>query len=184
MIINQSTKSFRASLFWVERRTRPTRASLQYALQPHDQWAQISTSPEYTVEGVRNFAACGVSLSEYFAKFKALRFASWVIAGTSFDVLNAEKQSTQVAVDSLIHLGRYEDDNGEYFTVWQIRTGADFHSFDVRRHQRTGWAVRHRCRRTADVHETNGRDPGNTQGRRATRHQISTREPTSAQSRP
>ncbi|KJX95184.1 hypothetical protein TI39_contig4129g00004 [Zymoseptoria brevis] len=106
----QTSWSYRASLYWIERRTRPTRASSQYALYPHVQWRAIAATPERKLEGVHNFAACGMTLNQYFTQFQALKFEAWVVAATSFDVLNGEGHSINLAAGTFVHLGDLRED--------------------------------------------------------------------------
>jgi hypothetical protein len=111
-MINGRQCSFWVSLYVIERRTRPTRNWIRRAQQPHeeDEDTIVVASAEYRSEGVKNFAACGVSLNQYFKKFEVMKFASWVIATTSFDVLNGERRSTRVEAGALLHLGQFEVD--------------------------------------------------------------------------
>ncbi|SMR59708.1 unnamed protein product [Zymoseptoria tritici ST99CH_3D1] len=106
----QTSWSYRASLYWIERRARPTRASSQYALYPHVQWRAIAATPERKLDGVRNFAACGMTLNQYFTQFQALKFEAWVVAATSFDVLNGEGHSINLAAGTFVHLGDLRED--------------------------------------------------------------------------
>lgn len=55
-----------------------------------------------------------MTLNQYFTQFQALKFEAWVVAATSFDVLNGEGHSINLAAGTFVHLGDLREDTCEF----------------------------------------------------------------------